>query len=119
MPDGRGSLLVPALGILRETGTLQTYDAEMLAGRRLHHYPALQSADYHGTQLLKACHFSGHVVGLDIDVNATLVVHPLDLHDRLVGRGHEHSVISAAVRMVSVNYTAERLAPKARGLVNV
>jgi len=37
---------------------------------------------------LQACHFRRDIVGLDVCVNATLVVHPLDLHNRFVGRGH-------------------------------
>src|SRR5215813_2520296 len=75
------SFLVPAVSILRETGTLYTYDAETLARRRLHHHPALQPAHHRGTQLLQACHFGRDVVSLDVYVNATLVAHPLDLDD--------------------------------------
>jgi hypothetical protein len=35
--------LVPAVGVLRETGTLYPNDTEALAGGRLHHHPALQA----------------------------------------------------------------------------
>jgi len=40
--------LVPAVGILREAGALYPYDAEALAGRRLHHHPALQLVHHLG-----------------------------------------------------------------------
>src|SRR5215475_7458960 len=113
------SYLIPAVSILRETRTLHPYDAKTLAGRRLHHHPTPQPAHYLRTQLLQAHHFRGDIVGLDVYVNATLVVHPLDFHNRLVGRRLQHSVIAAAVRMVGVDSAAERLAPKARGLIHV
>src|SRR5262245_22753646 len=114
-----GSFSIPAVSILRKTGTLHPYDAEALAGWRPHHHPTPRPAHDLGTHLLQACHFGGNVVGLDVYVNATLVVHPLDFHDRLVRRGLQHSVIAAAVRMFGVNNAAERFAPEARGLLHV
>lgn len=48
LPDGKGQFLVPPVGILRETGTLYPYDAEALAGGRLHHHPALQVVHHLG-----------------------------------------------------------------------
>ena len=46
--DGKDQFLVPAVGILRETGTLYPYDAEALAGGRLHDHPALQVVHHLG-----------------------------------------------------------------------
>jgi hypothetical protein len=62
---GRSSL-VPAVSILRETGTLHSYYAESLPGRCLHYHPAPQAAHHLGAQLLQACHFGRNIVGLDI-----------------------------------------------------
>jgi hypothetical protein len=39
-------------------------------------------------------------------MDATLVVHVLDLHNRLVGWGLQHATIAAAARMVLVNEAA-------------
>ncbi len=48
LPDGKHQFLVPPVGILRETGTLYPYDAEALAGGRLHHHPALEVVHHLG-----------------------------------------------------------------------
>jgi hypothetical protein len=40
--------LVPPVGTLRETGPLHPYDAEALAGGRLHDHPALQVGHHLG-----------------------------------------------------------------------
>jgi hypothetical protein len=48
LPDAKHQFLVPPVGILRETGTLYPYDAEALAGGRLHHHPALQVVHHLG-----------------------------------------------------------------------
>ena len=42
LPDGKDQFSVPPVGVLRETGTLHPFDAEALAGGRLHDHPALQ-----------------------------------------------------------------------------
>ena len=124
-PARRGALqfypgqLVPAIGVLREAGTLHPYDAEALAGGRLHHHPALQAIHHLGAQLLKARHFGRDVVGLDVQVDATFVFHTLDLHDRLIGRGLQHAIVAAAARMVWIHSAAQCLAPEARGLIHV
>src|SRR5262245_6221897 len=88
--------LVPASGVFRKTGTLHAHDAESLAGGRLHHDPALESAHDRGSQFRQSCDFGRDVIGLDVDVDAALVIHALDLHDRLVGWRFEHQVIAAA-----------------------
>ena len=49
----------------------------------------------------------------------TLVVHALDLHDGLVGRGFQHAVIAAAARMVWVYGATQRFAPEAGGVVHI
>jgi hypothetical protein len=91
------------VGVFRETGTLNPNDAEPLTGGRLHHHPVLQAVHHLGAQLLQARHFGRDVIGLNVYVDAALVVHALDLHDRLVGRGFQHDVIAAAARMFGVN----------------
>ena len=77
---------MPGICVLRKAGTLHPHDAESLASRRLHHNPALQSIHDLSAQCLQARHFSRDVVSLNIQVDATVVVYALDLHDRLVGR---------------------------------
>jgi hypothetical protein len=83
----KDQFLVPPVGILRETGTLYPYDAEALAGGRLHDHPALQVVHHLGAEFPQARHFGRDVVGRDVYVDAALVVHALDLHDRLIGWG--------------------------------
>jgi len=58
--------LVPGIGVLREAGTLHPYDAEALAGRRLHHHPAVQAIYQLGAQLAQARHFGRDVISLDV-----------------------------------------------------
>ena len=97
---------------------LYPHDAEALAGGRLHHHPALQALRDLGPQLLQARHFGRNVVGLDVYVDATLVVHALDLHHRLIGQGLQHAVVLAAVRVLRVHGTTERLAPETSCLIH-
>ena len=52
-------------------------------------------------------------------MDATLVVHLLDLHNRLVGWGLQHAIIAAADRMVLVNTAAQRFGPEAGCLVHI
>src|SRR3990170_6095126 len=68
---------------------------------------------------LKARDFRCHVVGLDVEVDPALVLHPLDLHDRLVGRGLQHPVVAARARMAGVDRSAQRLGPESRRGVDV
>src|SRR5260370_38851325 len=114
-----GTHFAPAVSTLRETGTLSPYDAEALAGRRLQHHPMLQAIHDPGAQLLQASHFGRDIVGFDVYVDATLVVHALDLHYGLVGRGLQHAVIAAAARMVGVYGSTQRFAPEAGGRVHI
>src|ERR1700734_3885187 len=97
---------VPAIGIFGETGTLYANDAEALAGWGLHHDPALKAFDYRGAQPRQARDFGSNIVALDINVNAALVVHSLDLHNRLVGRDLQHTVITATIWMLQVHGAA-------------
>src|ERR1700752_41802 len=110
---------VPAVGVLRKTGTLYSYDAEALAGGRLHHHPALQAIHHLGAQLPQSRHFGRDVVGFDVYMDAALMVHALDLHDWLIGRGLQHAIIAAATRMGMVHGPTQRLAPEAGGLVDI
>src|SRR5262245_28519008 len=68
------SSLFPGIGVLWETGTLHPYDAEALASWRLHHHPAIQAIDYPGTQFLQTRDFGMDVVGLNVQVDAAVVV---------------------------------------------
>ena len=49
--------LVPAVGVLRETGTLYSYDTEALACWRLHDDPALQTIRDFGAKRLETRDF--------------------------------------------------------------
>jgi hypothetical protein len=81
-----GLRLLPAIGVFGETRALDTHDAEALAGRRFHHHPALKPICDLGAQLLQPRDFGGNIVGLDVDVDAALMLDALDLPDRFVGR---------------------------------
>ena len=97
---------------------MHSYDAETLAGGSLHHYPTLQALDHLGAQSLEARHLGGNVIALNVDVNATFMVHALDLHNGFVGRSLQHAVISASTRMIGVYRTAQRLTPEAGSFLN-
>jgi hypothetical protein len=112
-------LLLPAVSILREPRALYPYDAETLPGWGLHHYPALQVVYHLGSQLLQAYHFGGYIVGLDVYVDATLVLYALHLHDGIVGPGLQHSVIAPTVRVSGINSPTQRRTPEARRLVDI
>ena len=71
------SRLVPAIGVFGETRALDTHDAEALAGRRFHHHPALKPICDLGAQLLQPRDFGGNIVGLDVDVDAALMLNSL------------------------------------------
>ena len=58
---------------------------------------------YLPAELLQARHFGGDVMGLDVEVNATFVIHLLDLHDGFVGRGFQHAIGAASARMIVVH----------------
>ena len=111
--------LVPVVGVLRKTRALNSDDAEPLTRGRLHYHPTLQAIHNLGAQRLQAQHFGRDVIGLDVYVDPALVVHALDLHDRLIGRGLQHEVIAATARMLGINWATQRPAPEVGGLVNI
>src|SRR5882724_12080051 len=119
MTQLRHPSLGPAADVLRETRTLHPDDAEALTGGRLHHHPTLQAIDHRSAQLLQARHLGWDVVGLDVDVDAALMVHALDLDDGLVHRGLQHAVVAAAAGMLEVHRATQRLAPETGGRVNI
>src|SRR5262245_38872296 len=114
-----GIASIPAVRILREAGALHADDAESLARGRLHHNPPLQSGNDPSTQLLQAGDLGGKVVGLDVDVDAALVLYPLKLDDRLVGWRLEHHVVATGPRMGSVDRSPEGFRPKPCSLLDV
>src|SRR5262249_5230207 len=107
--------LLPAVGVLREAGTLDPHDAEALPRGRLHHDPALQALGHRSAQLLQTRHLGRDVVGLDVEMDAALMLHALDLHDGLVGRRLQHAVVAAAAGMPEVHRPPQRRAPEAGG----
>src|SRR5262249_33937401 len=111
--------LIPAVGVLREARPLYPHNAEALAGRRLHHHPALGAIHHRRAQPFEASHLGGNVVGLDVYVHAALVLDALDLDDRLIRRRCQHAVTVAAHWMAKVHGTAERGSPEMSGLVQV
>src|SRR5438552_3056021 len=111
--------LAPAARVLRKARTLHPHDAEALTRGRLHHHPALEAPHHGGAELLEPRYFGRDVVTLDVDVDATLVVHALKLDYRLVILGLEHPVVAAARRVLEVHGATQRLAPEARGGVDV
>jgi hypothetical protein len=113
------SQLVPTVGVFWETRTLYSHDAKALPSGRQHHDPTLQAVDHPSAQLLQASHLSGDVVGFNVYVNPTLVVHALDLHDRLAGRRLQHSVIAASARVLEIDRATKCIAPETGGLVRI
>lgn len=111
-PAGRRPTLGPAVGVLREPRALHADGAEPLARGRLNHHPAVQAVHHHRAQLLQAHHLGRNVIGLDVDVDAALLLHVLDLHDGLVWWRRQHAVVAAAGRMLQVHRAAQRLAPE-------
>src|SRR5690348_11003896 len=91
----------------------------MLPARRLHHDPTRQFLHHFRAELLQALHFGGDIVGLDVDVHAALVVHPLDLHDGLVRRGLQHSIVTAAAGVFRIHGSAEGRGPEPSSCVQV
>ena len=74
--------------------------------------------DHLRAQRLEAGHLGGNVIALNVDVNATFMVHALDLHNGFVGRSLQHAVITASTRMIGVYRTTQRLTPEAGSLLN-
>src|SRR6185437_14717658 len=109
----------PGVGVLGIARPLHPHYAEPLTGGRLHHDPTLQALDDRGAELLEAPDFRGNVVGLDVEVDATFVLHALDLHDGLVRRRLQHPIVTAAARVLGVDRPAERLRPEARSRVDI
>jgi hypothetical protein len=56
---------------------------------------------------------------VSISMWTTFVIHPLDLHDGLIGWGRQHAVIAAAVGMLEVHGATQRFTPEASGLIHV
>src|SRR5258708_4472416 len=106
---------VPIIGVLRESGTLDSHDAEALAGGCLQHYPTLQSIHHLRAELLEARDLSRDVVGFNIDVHPTFVLHALDLYDGLVRRCLQHAVVAAGARGIRVYRAAQCPAPEVGG----
>jgi hypothetical protein len=109
--------LRPRIRVLRKSGPLYPYDAEALPGRRFHHDPTRQVTDNRCAQRLEARDFRGNVVALDIDVDATFMVHTLDLHNGFVWRSLQHAVISASSRVVGVYCATQRPTPEGSRLL--
>jgi hypothetical protein len=74
----------PGRCVLWETLAPYADNAESLAGRCAHNDPILKALLDCRTKLFEPCDFSGDVVGLDVDVNATFVVDTLDLDADLI-----------------------------------
>lgn len=91
---------------------MYSYDAEALSGWRLHHHPPLQAIDNLRAQRLKACDFSGYVVALNIDVNATFMLDALDLDNGFVEGSLQHVVLSASAGVTWIQGTTQRPAPE-------
>ena len=110
--------LCPTIRVLRESGSLYSYDAETLPGGRLHHYPTLEAIHDLRAESLKAGHLGWNVIALNIDVHTAFVAHTLDLHYGFIGRSLQHAVITASTRMIGVYRTTQRLTPEASSFLN-
>lgn len=102
-PAGWWPTPAPAVGVVQEAQALHADNAEALAGGRQHLHPALQADYHHGTQLFQAYNLGRDVVGLEVDEDAALVLHALDLHDGLVRRRLQYEIVAAAARMLRPN----------------
>src|SRR5581483_4895878 len=104
--------LLPAVGVLRETGALDPDDAKALTARGFHHHPALEPTHDFCAQLAQTGHFRGNIVCLDVEVNTALVLQALDLHDGLIGRCLQHAVVATRAGMTRVHWTTQRVGPE-------
>src|SRR3954454_12717448 len=81
-----------------ERAPLRAHDAEALAGGRLHHPPALDEGDALCAQRLQPPRLRLLIVGLDVEVDASLVRNLLDEHERLAGAAGELAVVGLVLR---------------------
>jgi hypothetical protein len=81
-------------------------------GGGAHDDPSFHALVNFRAEFLEAGDLGRNVVGLDIDVHATLALHALDLNAEFVRRGLEHAVIAAAAGMIWIDGAAQRLGPE-------
>ena len=67
----------------------------------------------------QARHFCIDVVGLDVQMNAALMLNALNLHDRLVRRSFQHHVVTASAGMVAIHRAPECVSPEMRGPIEI
>src|SRR6516165_3616456 len=108
----------PGVGFGGEVAALRAHHAEALPGGRFHHKPGLDRADAPRAELLEPAYLRLDVVGLDVEVHAALVLHPLDLEVRLIGGGIQ-SAVQRVRRGTRPHREAERRGPEACGSVQI
>src|SRR5262249_35259514 len=111
--------VVPAIGILRETGALYAYNAEPLSSRGLHHDPALQVGLDSSSQRLQTCDLGGNIVSFNVNMHPTLMFNALNLHDRFVWRRGKHSIVATGAWMIEIYRTAKHICPELGSLIYV
>ncbi|KQY52620.1 hypothetical protein ASD14_08530 [Lysobacter sp. Root494] len=75
---------------------------------RLHHHPTLQPGHHFGSESFQSRDLGGNIVGLNVDMYPTLMLHALNLHDGFIRRSLEHAVVAASTRVYAIDRTAER-----------
>src|SRR5215467_10372547 len=113
------SHLIPSICVLGKARSLYTDNAKLLSSGGLHHDPALQSVHYPGSELLQARDLGGNVIGFDVEVNSALMLHTLNLNNRLVGRCVQHAVVAAGAWVIKIYRAAQCFGPESCGLIDI
>src|SRR5437764_2941585 len=101
-----------------ERSALRVHDAETLARRRLHHDPALDVRNATGAEHLEAARLGLEVVGLDVEMDAALMLDLLYEQDRLARVG-----IQQAIQRIALGFgppaASKRATPELRSGVEI
>ena len=98
---------------------LRPHDAEALAGRRFHHAPGVNPGHPPGAERLESPHLGLHVVRFDVEMHATRMSDRLDFDVQPVVRIDQPDIFFAFGRRQGLDRHAERVAPEARGALQV
>lgn len=98
---------------------LHPHNAEALALWRLHHHPTFEAVHRLRAELAQLHHFGRDVIGLGVNVSATLTAHALDRRDGPVWWRLQHAVVAAAAWTIDVHRAAQRVTSEAGSFVDI
>src|SRR6267142_3279546 len=111
--------LAPFIGLFGKIRPLHAHHAKALARGRLHDPPRANLRNALRAQLLEPFHLSLDIIGLNVQVYATGVLNLLHFYVQIVGRRIEEPVTGVLGTGRLLQRVAQRLAPEARGLIDV